>query len=331
MNSRKRVFILLALLGVSIFGVWMIQKRYIVPKKELETAYANTRRAINERERDVERLSGVRRRLVAFSQTTLGNDPQTVTAALRAAINELVAASSAKIVTVSTSNPRGVLNPAAEARVLEYRSRDVSRRPDFLVIDASLRAEGTLEQLARVAATVESQAWTHRVTGLQFAPKGRERDVFELSMDFSTVFIPDIPAPSRLESNESLWAAADPASLSAWSRLWSVDPFNPPVVVAQTPPETERRPRPPQPPPPPPPPAYGEWRITGVVNDPQNGPELWLVNTRTNDFRRLTVGERVLDAEFVSAIGELATIKIGDSPFEVSLNQTLGDRREIPR
>jgi hypothetical protein len=278
----------------------------------------------------------IARQLKKAGETTLGKDEEQVTATLRKALNEVVSHYKLADASVTSARPMALKNPASQKGLAELRDRkwkEAKAAPDFYVVPATINGKGTLDQAVRVLATLESQAWVHKIDSFSIRPMGSNRERVELTVSLGTVYLADAAASAARGGEGVNWSPVSEAQYASWQPLVAKNVFREPaapVTVAAAPaPAPVVAAAPPPPPSPPPPPAYDQWRVSGVTHG-SKGPELMVVNLQSNQWLTLLTGGLVLDARFVGAAGETARISIGDKEFEVKTGQVLSERTPLP-
>lgn len=270
----------------------------------------------------------VSKKLSEFGATTLGSKLDVVDKRFRDGLNQIAAQCGLGGVVVQTGQPLAQASPLRNAKGVQStlkRAIAQQKQPDFSVIEGTLKGTGTLDQVLRVLAAVQAQAWVHRVDDFSIKPKGKEREQFDVSVSVSTMIAPDlakadkepvvVPPPQTMEA---MWSAVAGKNMFREPPPPAPPPAPPPTVVAQNP-------APPPIPAPPPPPPYNDWKLVGVVRTPK-GVEAWVLNTKTNERAVLPPGGKVLDLTFVDGEGERAVFDIGGKKFAFVNGQVLGVR-----
>lgn len=333
MRAAVAVVVLAGLAG----GGWLAYERmYARPRAALLKGIAQYRNGLAARELELAQMGPLMERLRRLASTTLGSDEEQVSAALRSATGDVLASVGLRDTSVTTGRPEAVKNPAA-GRIEEVRDRAARNRPDFYAVTTTASGTGTLEAVLRAIATLQAQPWAHRVDQWSIAPVDKTRERFELSVEFTSIYFPE--PELRPASGAQLGAGGarvwQPLSESRFAPYRSIlsrmafkeparpapapqGPSTPAVAAAQAPVAAA----PAQP--------YGDWRVTAVVEG-REGAELWLTNIKSGQRAMLAVGEKLLDAVFVGAAGELATLDIVGTRFVVALGETLADRRAANR
>jgi hypothetical protein len=290
-------------------------------------------------------------RLNRVAATTLGFDAENVESRFRSGLNRM--ATSAGLVeddTVVTKPMVGdVKNPTVESRpiVAEFKGQqkeDYITAPDLYTMSATIRGTGTFDSVVRLLALAQSQPWIWSVNGFTLKPKDDQATLFDITVEVTTVLLPDLAPPEAADGGDARSEAEpppirDPSAdrILATSAIVTRNVFAPPVptppeVIATTngsgdgeiTPGAETSPKPP-----PPPPPYHEWRLTGLSGSQSQGKLAWMLNARTGAAVLLSPGQGVLDAVLVRAEGDGAVFQIGDGRFELSLNETLANRRAV--
>lgn len=335
MKKSTRLLMIVGIGVVGALGASWQYKSYVAKATAIDEEIERYASALADRDDRMSDKAKVTRELKKAASTTLGSDEERVTAALRKALNEVVSHYKLGDGSVTSARPVAVRNPATEFGVLELRDkkwRDAKKSPDFYVLSATINGKGTLDQALRVMATLESQAWVHKIDSFSIKPLGKERDRVELTVTLGTLYLTDA---SGVRAGETVnWSPASEAQYAAWQPLAAKNVFKEPAPPAApvaaapvaAPPTNVAA----APPPPPPPPAYDQWRVSGITRG-TGGPELLMVNLQTNQWLSLMVGGLVLDAKFLDAAGETARISIGDKEFDVKTGQVLSERTAVTR
>lgn len=338
MKKSARIGMTALLVGGALgAGAWQY-RQYAAKSASMEGEITRYQRAIAERDVTMADKGKIGRALKKAGETTLGTNEEHVSAALRKALNEVVSHYRLADASVTSARPMALKNPASQKGLAELRERkwkDAKSAPDFYVLPATINGKGTLDQAVRVLATLESQAWVHKIDSFSIRPLGQARDRVELTVSLGTMFMGDAGGAGVRSGEGVKWSPVSEAAYAAWQPIVAknvfAEPAAPVAVAAAAPaPAPAVASAPPPPPPPPPPPAYDQWRVTGVTMGSQ-GPELMVVNLQTRQWLTLLTGGVVLDAKFTGAVGETARISIGDKEFEVKTGQVLSERTPLNR
>lgn len=313
--------------AAAIFGAYLLV--YAGPRDEL---LGKIKAARDEEQRLVGLLKQravVNKKLTEFGATTLGAKLDVVDKRLRDGLNQIAAQSGLGGVVVQTGQPMAQASPLRNAKGVQStlkRAIGQQKQPDFSVIEGTLKGTGTLDQVLRALASVQAQAWVHRVDDFSIKPRvSKDREQFEFQVSVSTMIAPDltkadkeptvVPPPQTMEA---MWSAVAGKNMFREPPPPAPPPAAPPAVVAQTPAPTP-------PPVPPPAPPYNDWKLVGVVRT-ERGVEAWVLNTKTNERAVLPPGGKVLDLMFVDGTGERAVFDIGGQKFAFVNGQVLGVR-----
>ena len=260
-----------------------------------------------------EALPESRARENALIERTLGPDVESVDSRIRQRLFALAQASGLGRISVST---QGVTARRTPARSEFRRSGDekiLRDEVDFVELTASLSGRGTYPQVIDLVSRIHADGWLKRVTETSFNPDPKG-ELVDVMVRVTTIFVPD-----REHEKAIVEGAYDDSRLRS---ILASNPFAlpkpPPVEVVVTPrPVTPETPKPA-------PPAfpYPLWMLTGAVVGP-DGPEAWVRNTRTNERRSLSVGDRLGKAVFVDVDGEHAVFTIQSRTFRVRTGRSL--------
>lgn len=301
-------------------------KYYLDPASERRTEAADLR-DINTRYENT-LLSAADTGWNDITATMLAASDQTVSHRLRSLVSAIAESAGLTEIVVTHGRPSVPSNPAADRKSeVSKPLRDaLSDREDFRVVRATLRASGTLEQIAIAAATLAAQPWAHRVETLRVEPANRERTAFDLTLAFATLYTTD-----RAETEPPALREPDPARVQPVLEIARRNPFViPEAPVVPPPPVVEAPPPTPAPPPPPP---FDQWKITGVAerrDGPSAGtPELFLRRNDTGETRVIRPGDTVLGLTLDAADAVNAVFREGDRRVQVPIGRTLADRIPI--
>lgn len=326
MKQRTRTWITLGVAAACVLGGWYAWHAYSTRRDEIATEIKRYQDGLDVRDVELQELPRLRRQFDELAGISLGSSEEEANAVLRRALNEMAAHIGLRKPQVSTASSKPQVNPATRTRLREFRAREVRDQPDFFSLSATLTGECSLEQAIRAITLLDSQDWICRIDGFGMRALGREREQVDLSVTVTGMFVRGGKSRLADESVASIWRPLGDASLDPWRAIVSKNIFRepppppPPAVDAPVQPVVVAAP------PPPLEPSLADWRITAVVQS-RNGPELWLINLRTNETRMLAPGTEVLGAVFVTGSGESARIRIGEELFEVRLGSTLAERK----
>lgn len=261
----------------------------------------------------------LRAQLTGFAATSLASTSEEVEAELRTTLNQIMGHVGLQKPRVSSGSAAPQRSPAA-GLVRELPSREARGRPDFMIVPATVSGVGTFEQTVRLVALLRQQAFVHRIDQVSLRPVGAKHESVEVSVAFSTAFLPDI-SPKR-GSDAKTWMTAAPETDGLVDRLSARDPFKP----VASPISAEAAVAPPPPPVGSQAPSPAEWLITAIVSG-VDGPEVWLAEGRSGRRAVLTPKEPVEGVELVSIEGDAATVRVGGGLFVIRLGGLLTDRK----
>lgn len=75
---------------------------------------------------------------------------------------------------------------------------------------------------------------------------------------------------------------------------------------------------------------YAQWFVTGIAEG-QAGGEAWLLNRRSGESRRLTVGETLEKLELVATAVDYVEFTMDEQRFRVAVGASLDDRIPVKR
>jgi hypothetical protein len=307
----------IAAIAVGTWFTWQVGRGQISGERGTLLDRQSTRRSALATAR---RYRGERPELDTAMQSmvdrTLGPDMQTVDPALRHRLDTAARAAGLDAVSVGTSMPAAKATPARSAFRRHKALRD---EVDFYEVSATVSGDGTIDQALGLIDRVQSEPWLMRVDQVKLDPK-KEGERLRVSIALTTVFVPGgEPGPDAPPS------AYDAIDFERFGAMVAASPFRLPVAAPSPPPPPAVDPAPD---PGPPPFPWDRWYVTAVVRGPR-GWEVWLRNGESE--RRLAIGERVGEAEFVDAAGDLAEFRLGDERFEVRVGSKMSDRAPVSR
>lgn len=272
-------------------------------------------------EKELDKQRAVRERLNAIASTTLGKQFPRVEHRLRTGLSRVGQDAGLTEVVVSSSAAETQRNPAATAKGMNTgMSKRLTRSAEFAIVKAQVKGTGSLPQVLQALATYEAQPWIHRVQSMSIRPVGRERDRFELRLDVSVLWVPDLAAD---DPNDPPIVSPGDAGVQAIAAIAGKNIFR--VPPAPAPEKAVARQPAPERPKGDPPPAWADWKLTGIVSG-RRGTEALLVNTRSGDRLALPPGGAVLGATLVSGSGEEAVFELEGARWRVRTGATLADR-----
>ncbi len=262
--------------------------------------------------------------LQEYADRTLGGDLQSVDHRLRSRLNRVGEEIGLKALTVGTGSATSHVSPARSQ--FRGRSRVVNLRAlreeiDFVEVQGWISGHGSLEQVVRLIDRVQAEPWLKYVDQVKLDPKENGQRV-DVTLRLKTLFLPG-RAPSKAilgpYDTEVATAAAIPERYAA---LIKANPFAVPPPKPAAPPVAARKP------PAPPPFPYGQWILTGVAESDGIG-EIWLLNHKSGESRRLAVGESLHELVLAAAQGDRAEFQIEQERFSVAVGQNLLQRTSV--
>ncbi|MBK7406068.1 MAG: hypothetical protein IPJ41_16050 [Phycisphaerales bacterium] len=337
---------LIPLLGLAFVGVGFgsYYSVFLRHEKELKSRLMDYENRVNQWRTALDEKSTTEQRLRDFASSTLGFSAEVVDSRFRSALSRMArdAGLVSDDIVVTTQTARAIKNPAVDAKVEQFKAyskADFVEASDLYIMDADVRGSGTFAAVTRLLALAQTQPWIWNVRGFSLKPRDATASSFEIRIDLSTAFMPDL-APAKPSENEGSTTQDPPIVDPPASQVVATSAIVRRNVFAPAPPEPTavaiQKPAPnadpqhnPAPPPPPPPPPYHEWRLAGLSGSPAAGVLAWMLNTRTGAAVMLSPGQGVLDATLVKASDDSAVFQIGDSRYRLVLNETLAERHPV--
>lgn len=295
----------LGLLPAIVVGFVMGERRFSDERAAMSKKVEDYRRFLTDASAKSKARSELDARVQGLADQMLGPSLETVDSEVRRRLNRACEELGITDFSVTTGASIARQTPAKK----EFRQPDARKyreATDFVEVQATVTASGTLESIYRLIFRIDAEPWMKRIESIRLTPNS-DGQVARLALRLTTPFMPGMAAKVPLK--------ADPARLELASRyasLFASNPFRipPPPVVA--PPVTAvvqagtapaaQAPAPAAPPGTQPPVApggfpYGEWQITGVVEGPQ-GAEAWLRHLPTGATLALQPGNAVGELVF---------------------------------
>ena len=237
------------------------------PAAAIEKRIDSANASLERRMRDLDNLDALEARLSVVTSSTLGASTEVVDLELRSRLATLAETAGVRDLRVSTSAPEVVGTPGRSA----FRSsavRDLRDEPDFVLVPATLTAEGSWSQVTALIDAIRAQPWPARIRRLRLANRDNGKRI-EASIQLDTLFVPGA-LPDGGEER--------PVKLAV--RLGETNPFAPPYVPPPVPlPEPETvQPRP-----------RVTWRIVHI-GQVEGHPEVLLVSHK-GARRRMVQGD----------------------------------------
>lgn len=308
--------------GLTAYRAW-----YLTPKRALDTEIDRYKRAVAQREDELLGVTTERQRLRALGASSLGRSEEQVAAEARSAVNQ-IAMQLRLIDPKVATRPAAAVNSPATIKAEDLGVRRGLLSTDFYEVPITFTARGDLEAVIRALATLDAQAWVHRIDRFVLTPSGPKRELVDLTLDMVTLYLPEAEFASVRDPQAARWAEPDAAALERWMVIAKADRFREPAPPRVAPVTVQQEPKAPSKPAPPSGPGYGDWRVSAVVRG-RVGWEVWLAGSgRAGEgtTRVVRVGDKVLDATLVEASGERAVFEEGGKRFAVGINKSLAER-----
>ncbi len=326
MSARTLIKVAGALAVVLVIAAFGYKKMYADKRADLVKQLDKVNGENAQYEEANLRIVPARQEIKDLAGDAIGGSIDEADHVLRTALAALAAEAGVQDPTISSERPRPVMNPYINSRGTNRTIRDLlKKRADFAIIKAGISASGSLEQTLQLVALAQSQPWLHRVVHVSLKPANKERTVFDINIRTQSLYMPDV----HRESQALVLAPMDPLAIDRITPIAMKNVFRfipdaprPPdpvvVVIDDTPKPT-------------PPPPYHEWRVAGMAMG-TNGIEVWIINSRTREWRTMTRGQSVLAARFLDAQPqqERAVFEIEGKLYEFFTNSVLTERAAIP-
>lgn len=268
-----------------------------------ELAQATERVQNNQKVLDTNRR--LQRQLADVVDRTLGENIEVVDHRLRTRLNRITEDLQLQQATVSTGRPAPRTNPSASSR-FSRGQRELRNEIDFVELEGSISAEGTLAQAVALVDRIQAEPWIKRVTRVRLEPK-HNGERFAVTVRLTTLFLPD-RAPQQQPEMEY-----DTQRLEKFASLVQTNPFRMPAPPTATPPAPKSPPVTPQ---------VEQWVVTGVAHGP-DGAEAWLRNARSGESRRVGIGQQLRHAVLVAASGDQVEFEIDQQRLVVNVGGKL--------
>lgn len=312
--SRPVKIILLAV--AVVIGGWVAYSRiiktmYLEPRAAALASIEKATTTLAEYRKNQQDHPRVDTAIRGVIDRTLGGDLETVDHRLRTRLNRLAEQLQIRNAAVGTT---GQVKPRESPAKSRFSSNRALRDEfDFCELEAWINGAATFEQALALVDAIEAEPWIKRIDELKLDPRDNGAR-FNVSIRLTTLFL-----PGRAPKGELQAPPADPSRVQRYASLAAINPFRlpPPPPAQPKPVEAVAAGPPPFP--------FDQWTLTGIAQSPA-GLEIWLLNRSTQEARRLAVGERLHDVEFVAAHGEWAEFRTGDERFSVAVGGILSDR-----
>lgn len=278
MDRRRFTIILGIAVAVLVLCWWAISTWNWGPSVVIQKRIDSARASLVRQQSDLDGISALESRMARATAHTLGPSTEAVDHALRSRLAELAESAGVKgeSVRVSTSAPTTVGTPGRSA----FKSasvRELRDEPDFMLVPATITAQGNWDQVTALIDAIRAEPWPHRVLRIRLAARDDGRRI-EVSVQLATFFVPDVLPDG---------GAIKPVKLAV--RLDQVNPFAPPYVPP--PPPTVDPGKPVVTPP-------SRWRIThiGLVE----GESEVLVQNHSKQRKRLVAGDSIAGLTLVA-------------------------------
>ncbi len=273
--TRRTTIVMYALGAVVLIGVlwWATWAWVQSPAAAVQVRIDRAKVSLDGRRRDLDRSKGIADGIDAITSRTLGSTVEAMDLALRSRLGELAEAAGVRDVRVGTNAPIVEASPGKR----EFKSRSLRAlrdEPDFVLVPASITAEGTWAQVGLLVESIQAESWPHRVTRIRLAGRDEGAKV-EATVQLSALFVPGMGPTEAIELASPLAAVA------------SLDLPNPFAMPPPTPPGPGPTTKPPP-----------GWRVVHIGR--VQGESEVLLQSKKGKRRRMVIGDALNGITLVS-------------------------------
>ncbi len=310
-ESQQKLMVVLAAVGVGIVLWGAVRFGWYAPRAaELNERLAEATSRVQSNQEALDNNARVQRQLRDIVDRTLGSNVESVDHRLRTRLNRIAEQLELASPSVSTGRPTARQNPAR--LVFPRTAPELRNEIDFVELDGSISAEGTLEQVIALVDRIEAEPWIKRIHSLRIDPRDNGQR-FAVTARLTTLFLPG-RSPSQQPTEPY-----DAERMERFVSLVQVNPFHlppPPATASEPPPQRPQQVAR----------QVERWMVTGIAHGP-DGIEAWLRNARSGESRRVGIGERVDDAVLVAANRDEAEFERHDQRLVVAIGGILSVER----
>jgi hypothetical protein len=319
-RTTKLILVLLAIVAGAWLAYRTVDSWYLTPRGKLIADIQATRaRLANyaKARQDERRLDTELKQIVDH---TLGGERETVDHTFRSRLNRIGEQLKLLNVAVGTGSAVRAKDSPAKSVFSSGSQKALRDEIDYMELEGWISGTGTFEQVLRLVDAVESEPWIKRIDQLKLDPK-QNGERFDVTLRLTTLFLPK-RSPATVNTNPPTNANFDKYMTFVATNPFRVPP--PPPVAAQPNPKPNTDLSPPAKPTFP----YEQWALTGVAQS-ASGPEVWLLNQKSRESRRLVVGESLEEVVLVAAAGDSAEFRLGEQRFVIAVGKFLSDRSPV--
>ena len=323
MTGRARLIplavgaIIIAWIGWALINAW-----WLSPRAEMLAEIADLESTVEQRRESLGRSPRVTRDLVLASNRTLAGESQAADHRFRTRLNRITEQVGLGNPSVGTGGTSAKQSPAKRVFSRRGSQRAFHDEIDFVELDGWVNGRGTLSQVLELIDRIEAEPWIKRIESVGLTPR-ENGETFDVALRLRTLFMPG-RGPDETPVGEY-----DGQRMAALASLIGSNPFrlapdSPPPPPPTPPANANTQPKPP----PTPKFPYAQWVVAGVAEGP-DGAEIWLNSRKSEESRRLVVGDRIGEATLTGAAGEYATFSIEESHFRIRIGGSLKDREPV--
>jgi len=257
------------------------------------------------------------RRLAMVIDRSLGSQLESVDSDLRRRLAILAESVGVRGASVSTVGAAVVATPAAREFSRSGNERAFRDEPDFVLVRANVNGVGSIEAVVRFLHELDAAPWLKRIEQVRLDPDREGRSI-AVAVRVATLFIPGLagdgeldqrpPSSRRPQARYESLVAANPFSLPEVPVIPEPPTVTPVVPVVTVDPRSG-------------------WLLTGIMEGP-DGTEAWLRQIKSGKTIELRLAEerrigRKIVLQLESAIGDIASFRVGDETFRVLVGSTL--------
>ena len=320
----KLVLPVVAAAAMVWLGWWAMERSYLKPRATLQESINSRSEFLDDAASERRLQPRLEAQLQQYADRTLGGDLQSVDHRLRSRLNRVGEEIGLKALTVGTGSATSQVSPARSqfrGRSSVVNLRALREEIDFVEVQGWISGHGSLEQVVQLIHRVQAEPWLKYVDQVKLDPKENGQRV-DVTLRLKTLFLPGrSPSKAVLGSSDTEVATAA-AVPDRYAALIKANPFAVPPSKPTAPPVATGKPLAP------PPFPYGQWILTGVAESGGIG-EIWLLNRKSGESRRLAVGESLHELVLAAAEGDRAEFQIAQERFSVAVGQNLLERTSV--
>ncbi|MEZ6317875.1 MAG: hypothetical protein R3B49_03835 [Phycisphaerales bacterium] len=176
--------VIAAALGAAAWGSW---RYYFEPARAKQKTLASRQRLLDAVEDELKGRFALRDRLDKLGAVMIAGPSDEFEHRLRSGLAAIAREAELSNVSLGNGSPSPVTSPILRERGSGDLGRALRGQRDFAVVRGWMTGQGTLAQVTNALASVQAQAWIHRVESFAIKPTNPDRTRFELRVDFATL------------------------------------------------------------------------------------------------------------------------------------------------